>query len=61
MRVDVPQNPDVTVDGPDIHKMFEYLYEILDKSKRITGIKLKERNKEGWYYTKPDDNAKSFD
>ena len=43
---------DVTVDGPDIHKMFEYLYEILDKSKRITGIKLKERNKEGWYYTK---------
>ena len=50
-----------TVDGPDIHGMFDTLFEILDKAKKIAGIKLKERSKEGWYYTRPKDRTKSFD
>ena len=41
--------------------MFQNLLEILDKAKKVAGIKLKERSKEGWYYTKPRDKAKSFD
>jgi len=52
---------DTTVDGPDIQGMFQNLFEILDKAKKVAGIKLKERNKEGWYYTKPKDKTKSFD
>ena len=52
---------DTTVDGPDIHSIFDTLFEILDKAKKITGIKLKERSKEGWYYTRPKDKTKSFD
>jgi molybdopterin synthase catalytic subunit len=52
---------DTTVDGPDIQNIFDTLFEILDKAKKITGIKLKERSKEGWYYTRPKDKSKSFD
>jgi molybdopterin synthase catalytic subunit len=52
---------DTTVDGPDIHAMFETLFEILDKAKKITGIRVKERSKEGWHYTRPADKTKSFD
>jgi molybdopterin synthase catalytic subunit len=52
---------DTTVDGPDMQSMFQNLFEILDKAKKVTGMKVKERNKEGWYYTKPKDETKSFD
>ena len=52
---------DTTVDGPDIQGMFQNLFEILNQAKKVAGIKLKERKKEGWYYTKPKDKTKSFD
>lgn len=52
---------DTIVDGPQIGEIFQALKDTLDNVKKRSGIKLKEKSTDGWYYTKPKEKAKSFD